>query len=123
MSQIGVTVAQEEFSIKQGSAGTERFTMVWQNADGSPLSTYDGWTCVVEFISPFDQRTAIRLTPTVTGNAGAKTLTFDMEFVSATTADLRPGTYPGDVCLTQPVTGLPFYPADIILTIEDSFAP
>lgn len=123
MTQIGVTLEPLELSVKRGSAGTQRFTMVWTNEDGSALPTYDGWLCVIEFMSPYTTRAAIRLTPTVTGDAPSKTLVFDMVFTAATTSGLREGTYPGDVCLIQPTTNSPFYPANITLTIEQSYAP
>lgn len=123
MSQIGVTLEPLEFSVKAGSAGTQRFVGVWTNPDGSALPSYTGWTCAIEFISPFTEKVVITLAPAVTGDLGAKTLTFDMVFVEATTAELNPGVYLGDVCMIQPTTGLPFYPANIALTIEPSYAP
>ncbi len=118
MTQIGVTLEPLEFSVKQGSAGSQLFTTTWTG-----VSDFNGWTCVIEFESPYDNRVVIRFTPTVTGDSGANTLSFTMAFDTDTTETLPPGVYTGDVCMTAPTTGLRFYPADILLSIEESIAP
>lgn len=123
MNQIGVTLEPLEFAIKRGSSGTQRFTLVMANPDGTALPSYDGWTCVVEFKNPYNNQTAIRLTPTVSGDAGAKTLVFDMTFAISTTSTLAVGTYSGDVCIVQPITGKYYYPATMTLEIQPSYAP
>jgi hypothetical protein len=94
--------------------------MVVTQADGSALPTYDGWACEIVIVSPYTQRIAINLSPSVTGNAGAKTLVADMVFVTATTAELPIGVYLGGVTMIDP-DGNREPPAKITLTIQHGF--
>lgn len=109
--------------IKAGSSGTQRVIMTVDDGEEppGPVPTYDGWTASVVFTSPYTGQPAITFNPTVVGNAGAMTLTMDLEFEPDDTASLRPGDYECNAVLIQPATDdhwLPF--GSYVLTIEGS---
>ena len=121
MTQIGWVPKSFSLSIKQGSAGTSRVVMVVTNSDGSPLSSYAGWTAQAKFTLAYPVSTPITKTPTVTGNAGAMTFTVDIAFVEADTATASPGLWAGDLCMIDPSGNL-YFPANFALTIQPSYA-
>ena len=117
-NRIGWAVTDYDFTIKAGSDGSYQFVLNVTNQDGTGLPTYDGWTAAVAFKSPFTQQTAISKTPTVTGDAVAKTLTFDLDFESADTVNLRPAKYEASVWLLDPTDSGFYCPANLSLTVE-----
>ena len=118
--RIGWEVLDFAASIKAGSSGVQRATMVVTADDGSALPDYSGWSSNVVFRSPFDGRTVITMSPPVTGDLIAMTLAIDLDFLPATTIDLKPGLYTGDICMISPA-GEHYYPlSQYQLTIEGS---
>lgn len=116
MIQIGWTLTQQQLAIKQGSSGSMLIVATLSNDAGVD---YSGWDCRVAVVSPITQLIAIDLEPTVTGDAGAHTLTAVVEFLPETTADLGAGVYRGDVRFTPPDGGR-YFSTDIALTIQAS---
>lgn len=103
-NRIGWQTFDGDASIKAGSSGTLRIVMGVDDGEGGPVSSYDGWTATIVFFSPYSGRSALELSPDVIGDAGAKTLTMDMEFDPNDTALLRPGAYSCNAVLVQPGT-------------------
>ena len=102
-NRIGWEVVEYAASIKAGSSGQQRATMIVTDEDGQPLPDYSGWSASVIFRNPFTGTPAITFTPPVTGNAIAMTLAIDLDFVPADTVNLAPGVYLGDICMTSPI--------------------
>lgn len=121
-NRIGWAVQDYAFAIKQGSAGSYRVTLTVTQSDGSALPTYDGWTAELDLFSNFGVTPTISLTPTVTGDAVAKTLTMDLTFTESMTANVEPQILRGDIFLTQPTSGDLYTPANITLTVEKSYS-
>ncbi len=117
-NRIGWVVTEYDFTIKAGSNGSYQFVLNVTNQDGTALPTYDGWTAAVSFKSPFTSQAVITKTPTVTGDGVAKTLTFDLDFVSADTANLQPAKYEASVWLLDPTDSGFYCPANLSLTVE-----
>lgn len=99
VNTIGWETVESLNEIKQGSNGTQTVTLTF--VPGAEPSTYVGWTCVFKLAGQ-DGNIAVSLSPTVTGDSGAKTLAFDLVYVPATTANLAPGIYEGDATLIEP---------------------
>jgi hypothetical protein len=109
-----------EWSIAAGSSGTKRGVALVDDAiTGDPLPDYDGWTAKLELYAG----TVLKITkePTVTGDAGAKTLTIDVSFDPADTESLAPTspiTLHGSVWFSHPSTSEKYTPARIFLKVE-----
>lgn len=119
--RIGWQTFDAEAAIKAGSSGTQRIVLNVDNGEEppGPVPTYDGWTATVTFISPYSGRVAITKTPSVVGNAGAQTLSMDLEFDPSDTESLQPGAYLCNAILVQPTTSAHFLPfGTYTLTIE-----
>ena len=118
-NRIGWPLTEYTFTVKAGSAGSYQFTLTVTQADGSALPSYDGWTATIAFFLGYAATAALTKTPSVTGNAGAKTLTFDFTLDSTDTADLKPGSYVGSVWMTDPSDSEMYCPAQLTLTVEN----
>jgi hypothetical protein len=118
-NRIGWTLQTFGFTIKAGSGGAYQFTLNVTTSDGSALPTYDGWTCEIAFFGNFAPTAALTKNPTVTGDSGAKTLTFTLSFDEADTIDLTPGDYTATVWMTDPTDGEIYAPAKLTLTVEN----
>jgi hypothetical protein len=118
-NRIGWIPADYTFAIKAGSSGAYSFTITAQQADGSALPTYDGWTAVLALFGPYARAAALTKSPTVTGDSGAKTLTFDLVFDPADTVNLTPANYIGSVWMTDPTDDGMYCPAVVTLTVEN----
>lgn len=117
---IGWQTIDYAATIKAGSSGQQQATMR-VDAGGSPpapISSYDDWSCQINFTSPFNSRTAITMSPEVTGNAEAMTLTITLAFTPEMTEGLLPGVYVGDIIMTSVSQGRYMPLSSYELTIE-----
>ena len=118
-NRIGWPLTEYTFTVKAGSSGSYQFTVTVTQADGSALPSYDGWTATIAFFFGYASTAALTKTPTVTGDAGAKTLTFDFTLDPEDTINLRPGNYVGSVWMTDPSDEGEYCPAQLTLTVEN----
>lgn len=99
---IGWEAIDYAATIIAGNTGSQSCVLEVTQADGTtPITNYDDWSCEIAFVGGFDGRTAFTMTPAVTGNAGDKTLSFDLDFTPEMTANLAPGEYRGGILLTS----------------------
>lgn len=118
INRIGWSLQTLTFAIKAGSSGKYQIVLGVTEADGTALADYDGWTATLELFADGDASAAISKTPAVTGDAIAKTLTFDLLFAPADTADIEPGTLRGSIWLAHPSDSQAYSPARIVLEIQ-----
>lgn len=118
-NRIGWTLQNLAFSIKAGSSGSYEFTLNVTQDDGSALPSYDGWVCEIAFFFGYATTASLTKTPTVTGDAIAKTLTFTLALDPADTINLRPGDYTASVWMTDPTDDGEYCPAQLTLTVEN----
>jgi hypothetical protein len=118
-NRIGWALNEYTFNVKAGSSGGYQFTLTVTQADDSALPSYDGWTATIAFFLGYASTAALTLTPSVTGDDVAKTLTFDVSLDPADTASLKPGNYVGSVWMTDPSDSGQYCPAQLTLTVEN----
>lgn len=117
--QLGWAVSDLDWSIVAGVDATQALTATVTQANGTPLPSYEGWTCRVAFYSPYTFVIAFVLRPIVTGDGTAHTLTAPLIFVPATTAGLAPGVYTANAIFIDVDGNTVNCPATIRLTVEE----
>lgn len=116
---FGWTPRQLNYSIVAGASGSKEFVLTVTQQDGSPIPSYDGWTCEIAFFVGYATTAALTKTPAVTGDAIAKTLSFILEFDPEDTIGLKPADYLSTVWMTDPTNSGKGPAARITLTVEN----
>ncbi len=116
--RVGWDLQSYDFVVKAGSSGAYRMVAEVLQSDGSPLPDYSGWEGTLAFFTSPDGDAAFEKTLTVTGDAGAHTLTFDLIFDPEDTAEHGDSRLYGSVWLSHPPDEGEWCPARINLKVE-----
>lgn len=119
---IGWAPAKLAASLKRGASGVMRVALTVTNADGSPLSSYAGWTAKAAFFLEGEAEPTLILAPVVQPNPAQSQLIVDLDFRTADTSQLVARKFRGDLALTDPDDQV-HYALDIELSVARNWTP
>lgn len=121
-TQIGWTLPDNAFAIKQGSSGAIEFDAVVTKQDGTALDSYDGAVASIKlFRNPQDAAPELTFAPSVVGDAPNKTFKIKWTLAPGDTATRSVGQLVGDVKVTDTNGGI-YFASEIALNIERSYS-